>query len=181
MLRRKALLAITFIPLAAVLAACAPLTVSSHVEPKADFTRYHTFAWDMPDALPTGDPRLDNNPFFHDYLTGAVERGLRPKGITLAATPEFADLKIHYHAAVTQRFDLAGSGRAPAECGEDCEPRVIDFDESTVVIDMIDARTNRLIWRGWAQEDLRGIIDDQKQMKAHIEKSVQRMLERLPL
>jgi hypothetical protein len=181
MLRRNAVRLLALIPIALLAAGCAPLTVSSHIERGADFGRYHTFAWDTPDALPTGDPRLDNNPFFRDYLQGAVERQLRTRGIMLANTAEFADLRIHYHAAVTERFALAGSGRPPADCAEDCEPRVVDYDESTIVLDMVDAQTNRLVWRGWAQEDLRSVIDSQDRMEKHIERAVERMLARLPL
>src|SRR6478609_9468217 len=51
-------------------AACAPMTVSSHVERGLDLTRYHTFEWGMADALPQGDPRLDRN---HATITHRLE------------------------------------------------------------------------------------------------------------
>jgi hypothetical protein len=68
------LAAVTFAALA--LGACAPINVSSHVERSVDFAQYHTWDWGPADALPTGDPRLDNNPFFKDYLEGAFEKGM---------------------------------------------------------------------------------------------------------
>ena len=55
--------------------------------------------------MPTGDPRLDDNPFFNDHMQGAVEKQLVAKGLELssAGTP---DLLIHYHANVMQRIDV---------------------------------------------------------------------------
>ena len=67
--------------LAAVFAAgCATLTVSSHIERNVTFTDFVTYDWGPPDNLPVGDPRLDNNPFFVDYLQGAIEKMLAAKG-----------------------------------------------------------------------------------------------------
>ena len=40
----------------------------------------HTYDWGPADALPTGDPRLDQNPFFKDHLEGAVEKELATRG-----------------------------------------------------------------------------------------------------
>ena len=57
-------------------AGCAAMTVSSHIERNVNFTEYVTYDWGPPDNLPVGDPRLDNNPFFRDYLMGAVEKKL---------------------------------------------------------------------------------------------------------
>jgi len=46
---------------------CAAMTVSSHLDRLADFGTYRTWDWGPADALPTGDPRLDHNPFFKDH------------------------------------------------------------------------------------------------------------------
>ena len=57
-------------------AGCATMTVSSHIERNINFSQYATYDWGPPDNLPVGDPRLDNNPFFNDYLQGAIEKQL---------------------------------------------------------------------------------------------------------
>ena len=51
-------------------AGCATVDVGSHVERGLDFRQFHTYAWGPADALPTGDPRLDKNPFFNDDQIG---------------------------------------------------------------------------------------------------------------
>ena len=185
MLRRNLLPAV--IPITFFLASCAPITVGVHHAPDADFAAYHTFAWGQADALPTGDPRLDNNPFFHDYLQGAVERHLHERGIAVTDASNRPDLLLHYHANVTQRIDIESLRERQLHAGQpgdrstgDGEPLIRGYDESTIVLDMIDARTGHLVWRAWAQESLQDFVNDQDALKAHIEASVTQMLKRLP-
>lgn len=171
---------------AAVIAALAAancattMTVSSHMDRDLDFSRYRTFDWGPADALPTGDPRLDQNPFFKDHVQGAVEKQLFARGIELstAGTP---DLLIHYHANITQRIDVNRVDRAYGYCsGRDCPADTIEYEAGTLVLDIIDTRSNRLIWRGWAEGSVDGVIDNQEWMEARIDEAVRRILERLP-
>ena len=100
-------------------AACATtiLNVSSHVRPGIDIGQYRTFAWGPADALPTGDPRLDQNPYFQDYVQGAVEKQLAARGI-LASTTGTSDLLLHYHASIDTRIDVSRSEREYERCQE---------------------------------------------------------------
>ena len=92
--------------LALLSAGCATMNISAHLERGVDFARYHTYDWGPADALPTGDPRLDNNPFFHDYLQGRVEKELARRGFVRADKGTTPDLLLHYHAAVNQRVQI---------------------------------------------------------------------------
>ena len=62
--------------LTAFVAGCAAMSVSSHIERNVNFTDYVTYDWGPPDGLPVGDPRLDGNEFFRDYVMGAIEKQL---------------------------------------------------------------------------------------------------------
>jgi hypothetical protein len=167
--------------LATVAAGCATMLVSSHIQRDVDFGRYRTYDWGPADALPTGDPRLDRNPFFKDHMQGAVERGLARKGLTLS-TSGTPDLLIHYHANVTQRIDVDRIDQRYGYCyGNDCNVRLMDYEAGTIVLDVVDTRTNRVVWRGWAQDSLDGVIDNQDRMEKMINQAVAKMLERLPL
>lgn len=171
------LAAVTFAAFA--LAACAPMNVSAHVERAVDFTQYHTWNWGPADALPTGDPRLDNNPFFKDYLEGAFEKQFAARQLehANAGTP---DLLIHYHANISQRFEVNGVDTSRGYCYDDCAPNLIEYELGTLVVDAVDARTNRVVWRGWAQSNVEGVIDNQDRLAAQINKAVTRMMERFP-
>jgi hypothetical protein len=158
---------------------CATMSVSSHVQSGIDFGRYRTFEWGPADALPTGDPRLDKDPFFQDHMQGAVEKGMAAKGLARATAAD-ADLLIHYHASVTQRIDINAADRGRGYCYEDCQSGVLEYEAGTIVLDLVDRKTNKVIWRGWAQESLDRMLDDQDRMERDINEAVSRMLARLP-
>jgi hypothetical protein len=144
------------------------------MERGVDFARYRTYNWGPADALPTGDPRLDGNPFFKDYLQGAVERHLAMRGLQLVAADAPADLLIHYHASVTQRIRIDESTFSSTN------QTVSEYEEGTIVLDIMDARTNKIIWRGWAQENLEAFVEDQERMRRHIDEAVARMMKAFP-
>jgi len=59
---------VQLIVVASSVTACATLTVGSHVERGIDFSRYQTYEWAPPDALPAGDARLEENLEFLDHM-----------------------------------------------------------------------------------------------------------------
>jgi hypothetical protein len=156
------------------------MNVSSHVQRGVDFARYRTYDWGPADALPTGDARLDRNPFFQDHVQGAVEKQLAARGFA-TATSGTPDLLIHYHASINQRIDVDRLDHEHGYCYDDgCRAGVIEYEAGTLVLDIVDARTNRVIWRGWAQDSVEGVLDNQDRMARKINEGVTRMLARLP-
>jgi hypothetical protein len=163
---------------AAGVAGCATLTVGSHIDRTVNFGEYITYDWGPPDNLPVGDPRLDNNPFFDERVRAAVEQELATKGFE-KATSAAPDVRLHYHASVSQDIDIRGLNREYGYCEDaDCGPYV--YEAGTLLVDLVDARTNKLLWRGWAEGSMDGAIDDQKWMEERIDQAVKRILERLP-
>lgn len=171
-------------PIAAIavflMAGCAPaLSVSSHVRPGIDFSGYRTYEWGPADALPTGDARLDKNPYFQDHFEGAVEKQLARKGLERA--DGLPDILIHYHATITQQIDVNSLDRDYGYCyGDECFVDVFEYEAGTLVLDMIDARTNRLVWRGWAQSNIESVLENRERLARHVEAAVQRMLTQFP-
>ena len=178
MLRFGRLMAAAIFSFAAV--GCATMTVSSHVQSGIDFTRYRTYDWGPADALPTGDPRLDKNPFFQDHVQGAVEKRLAARGFERSASGT-ADLLIHYHASIDQRIDPYRADQQRGYCYEsDCKATVLNYEAGTLVLDIVDTRTNRVIWRGWAQDSIERVLDHRDRMARKIDEAVRRMVQRLP-
>ena len=168
-------LALVAIGIAAlILAGCATMSVGSFAERRTDFRQYRTYTWGPVAALATGDPRLDNNPFFHERVQADVERQLAMRGLE-KATSAAPDLLLHYHASITQVVDPGG---ADLKYGDDCMPQV--YDVGTLTLDLIDTRTNKLVWRGWAERSIGGAIDVQELMERQIDEAVARIVERLP-
>jgi Domain of unknown function (DUF4136) len=165
--------------IAATLAGCATLTVSSHIERGVNFGEYLTYDWGPPDNLPVGDPRLDNNPFFRDRLQGAIEKWMAFKGYDRAVSGQ-PDLLVHYHANVNQKVDVYEADHAYGYCYGDCTDRVVEFEQGTLVVDVVDSRTHKVIWRGWAQGTMSGVIDNQQRLDEQVTKNVEKMMALLP-
>ena len=156
------------------------MTVSSNIQRGLDIAQYRTYDWGPADALPTGDPRLDANPFFQDHMQGAVEKELAVKGFEPRAAG-MADLLIHYHANITRRFDVDRLDRSYGYCSSgDCRAGLMEYEAGTIVLDIVDTRTNRVIWRGWAQDTLDGVLDNPDRLKETINEAVTRMLRQFP-
>lgn len=175
---RRLILSVT-IAAALAMAGCASISVSSHIEKDVTFSDFVTYDWGPPDNLPVGDPRLDNNPFFVDRLQGSVEKQLAAKGYVHAVTGS-PDLLIHYHANVSQRMDVYAVDNQYGYCYGNCEPQVVDYDLGTLIIDIVDNKTNKVVWRGWAQEAMTGIIDNQQRLEKQVDEGVTKMMRLLP-
>jgi hypothetical protein len=168
---------LTFAALAAgLLVGCATFRVGSFVERGIRFGPYETFDWAPADRMATGDPRLDNNEFFQAQVQQAIQRELAARGIDRreVASP---DLVVHYHASITQEVDANGADEKYGYC-EDCRPSV--FEAGTLTIDFVDARTNRLVWRGWAEGSLDGAINNQKALEQRVNDAVAEIIARFP-
>jgi hypothetical protein len=173
---RRLLLVLT---ITAAVAGCAVMTVSSHIERNVNFTEYVTYDWGPPDNLPVGDPRLDNNPFFKDYVQGAIEKKLVAKGYELAVTGE-PDLLVHYHASVSQKLDVYEADHRYGYCYDNCEARIVNYEEGTLVVDVVDRKTSKVVWRGWSQDTMNGVIDNQDRLKKQVDEGVTKMMLMLP-
>jgi hypothetical protein len=157
---------------------CATMNVSSFVVRGADLAQYQTYGWAPTDKFSTGDPRLDNNTFFQERVQAAVERELAAKGFEKAVgrTP---DLLLHYHASVAQAVEPNNLDRPYGYCeDEDCRPEV--YDAGTLLIDLVGASSSKLVWRGWAQGNLGGVIDNQAFMERKVDETVALILKQLP-
>lgn len=155
------------------------MTVSSHIERNVVFSDYVTYDWGPPDKFPVGDPRLDNNPFFADYVMGAIEKQLDRKGYEHATNGD-VDLLIHYHASVNQKVDVYAVDSEYGYCYGNCQPQYTDYEQGTLVVDLVDARTSKVVWRGWAQDVMNGVIDNQQRLERQVDEGVTKMMLLLP-
>jgi Domain of unknown function (DUF4136) len=58
--------------------------------------------------------------------------------------------------------------------------RTISLRRGHDQLDLVDAPTDTLVWRGWAEGSIQGAIDDQTLMEERIDEAVARILARLP-
>jgi hypothetical protein len=169
---RRAGCAASLLLVLAAAAGCAPMYVHAYTERGTTFT-YRTYAWAPDDAVATGDPRLDNNRFFSDQVRASVDRELAARGLEKTATA--SDLLVDFHATITQ--EIATTSTKHFEHCYNCGTTI--SDAGTLVIDLSDGRSSRLVWRGWV-EKMDPVIDSQDWMEETIDRAVTQIMRRLP-
>jgi hypothetical protein len=163
-------------------AGCATTRTGTFVATPFDGGRYFTYDWGARDGLPTGDARLDDNAVFQDYVTGAIDGGLADKGLVRRESKAPADLLVHYHATVERRTVVRAPARGDfAHLSDAQAPHLEPFDAGTLIVDLVDARTRKLVWRGWIEDTLDGWLHDQEHLKRQVDVSIARLMTRLPI
>jgi Domain of unknown function (DUF4136) len=89
---------------------------------------------------------------------------------------ESSDLIVHFHATITQEVVPSAAADRFEHC-YNCGPTI--YDAGTLVVDLMDAHTNRLLWRGWA-EKVDPVIDNQDWMEETIDRVVAAIMKKLP-
>jgi hypothetical protein len=130
------------------------IRVRSDYDRDVNLTIYKKYAW-----LPYKEIESKNNPLLYNELTDkrirkAVELQFQAKGIPF--DEENPDFRVHYHIIVENRSSVS-----PAPYGYNyslywmrSQMYVYQYQEGTLIIDLMDAKNNNLIWRGWATEVL---------------------------
>ena len=121
-------------------------TIQTDYDRSFDFSKLKTYAFVDVERDPR-DP-LAVNPMNERRVRAALDSQLLAQGYA-PATGGQADFLIAYHAATRQRLSVQELGYGIGRLG----PRRLDVDqytEGTLVVDVVDAATRQLVWRGSA-------------------------------
>ncbi|HZH13006.1 MAG TPA: DUF4136 domain-containing protein [Archangium sp.] len=176
------------------LASCTSIKTSTNYDPNSvqAVGSYRTYAWlPMKDGA---DPRV-YNPIVQARVQLAVDRELQARGYQKVEEGQAADFKVGWHAAIDEKVDVdfvnhfygyawdpwydpfygpvayGGAGLA--------EPVVREYREGTLILDVVDGDSNKLVWRGTAEAELAGNMDAKKSQKL-INKAADELLEDFP-
>lgn len=137
-----------------LMAACASVDITHDWDVTADFSRYRTYDW-MPSqpAPQTADAAaaLSHNTLLDRRIRAAVDAALAARGLHAdAAGP---DVRVLYHTGIEEKMDITDwgyvySGEYWGWAGRDID--VQNFTDGTLVVDLVDAETKQLVWRGVA-------------------------------
>jgi hypothetical protein len=146
------------LPLLAALvsSACATVAVNVDYDTERDFDVYRSFRL-LPDPPATGNVRADN-PLLQQRIRAALAAQLELQGFEASATPQ---MLVGYHASTTQKLDVRtvdsrygyGHWRRGGSLGVETEVR--EYEEGTLVVDIVDAKRDTLVWRGIGRLRLR--------------------------
>lgn len=133
------------------LVGCSRVTVTTEHDPSASFSGLQTYAWRPGPQQAVGDPRFDST-LINQRVRAAIDRVLASKGYRAAATGTTPDFLVGYHAVVRRKTSSqtinrwygyrAGGWRGGPQT------TAHDYDQGTLLIDIIDPATMQLLWRG---------------------------------
>jgi hypothetical protein len=160
------------------------MTIETQADPEASFSGFETYSW-MPN--PRGvDRRV--GPQVAAWIIEAIDEQLTAKGFAKLDTGD-TDFKVGYHAAVQGTMEVSyidsyyGYGVQPwyprFGAVEQQQSAARYYDQGSIVIDIVDARSNRLVWRGVAEAEVDRQADQEKR-QPRIQEAVRKILADFP-
>jgi hypothetical protein len=154
---------------------CGPsLQVKTDFDHAASFARYRSFTMGEGKVIEKGT--ASDNTIVKDRVDAAIRRGLVMRG--LRPGRDGADLIARFAVGARTVRELEGVGY-PVMVGVwgayPADFWVAEYPEGTLVIDLVDARSQKLVWRATCVAQGTGLSDP-----ALIQKAVSKALERFP-
>lgn len=157
-----------------LLANCSSIRVNMDYDQEADFSAYKTFAW-----LPQRKGTAARNPLADKRIKKAVNDELIAKGY--AGDTRVPDLLLAYHTGMRSKIDVTSWGYRYGRYWRYPVGRVsvYQYQEGTLVLDIVDAQKKELVWRGVAQKALSETSSVEKK-EENLTKIVAKLLKKFP-
>ena len=153
-------------------------------EPNIFIEQYRTYGWNKLEATKAAHP-LYSSFELNQAIVRAIDKNLAKKGFRInISTPDFlVDFHIYVEEQKFQNLVCeAGFYRGERYLTDlsqrtYCEsPKIVNYDDGTLIIDIVDAQTGQLVWRGTAGE----IIDNPAYATEIFCMKVKRILKKIP-
>lgn len=152
-------------------------------DPDYDFSSIGTFEW-----APASEATLEtSDPFLHRHIANAIQYQLTSHGI--AEVDSDADVRVTYYATVDRdvRLQSTSVGYGFGNYGRGgwgywgygirgpvyTDTRVVEIERGVLMVDIWDASTDELIWRGKVDDIT--ISSSPERTRRNIEKAIERM------
>lgn len=170
---------------AVALSGCLAMQIRSDYDPAAKLDGLQSYDWIEIEKKPSADPRL-SDPMLDKRIRQLVEKQLATQGY-VRSTVGAPDFIVGYHVALEKKLAVstmndyygyragwgwsygAGTGRVVPES------YVYQYEQGSLIIDIVNPQTRELMWRGAAQAEV-----SQKKRNEQLAEAVQRILERFP-
>lgn len=153
---------LSVVVLAAALAGCSSLKVNTEYDPTAPYADYKTYAWNPAPPGPEQAPAI-RNPLIREQVVAAVDREMSKKGFTQVKPEATPDFLVSVHGWSQGRVEVTNYGYAyggaytygygpyrPVAVAPATE--VHSYTDGTLLLDLVDAKAKKLVWRGTAQD-----------------------------
>lgn len=141
----------------------------------ADFSSFKTYTWVR------GTPLKDE--LNHKRIVSAVDAQLATKGLSKVEAGASPDVLVAYHASFNKNLQINGfsSGWGAYRFGPSRSglARVDEILIGTLVVDMVDAKTTTIVWRGTATKEVDVKASPEKREK-NINKAAEKLFKNYP-
>ncbi len=171
----KRALMLSLVLAALTLSACGGMTVNTDWDDSVDFSAYKTFAWMSP---PSGETQVSQ--LVMNRIRDAVIAEMKAKGYT--EVEDNPDLYVTSVVMVQEKVDVSstsyGYGYGYGYWGGygAHSVDVYRYHQGTVLLDVVDAKKNQLVWRGSGSK----VVDQNSGRPEKIRAAVQKILSRFP-
>jgi hypothetical protein len=176
---RRRTRALAFAVLAAVLAGCSTAAVKTKNAPAFDASAYQRYQWATPAPVVVADEERERDAAVLEWtVRHAVDQQLTAKGYEriAAGNPDFlVDFGIRLEEKATDTFGEYIKYRDEGGKQELGPAYVFGYQESSLVLEVTDARSSKRLWRGAA----RTVLDDGQDV-TKIENAVNEILAGFP-
>ena len=116
-------------------------TVNTDSDPSANFAGYRTYTWTAGTPSP--------NPLGEQRIHAAVDQQLAAKGFSKVTEDPGVYIATHVVTHEQQQLNVTGFDGGPFFGGGlNATARVETYTQGTLAVDMYDAKTKQLVWRG---------------------------------
>jgi Domain of unknown function (DUF4136) len=140
-----------------------------------DFSQLKTYAWVR------GTPV--NDELNHKRIVDAIDAQLAAKGLVKVEAGANSDLLVAYHASFNRDLQIngfnTGWGGYRFGPGRTGTARVDQIVVGTLVVDMVNAKTKTIVWRGVATKDIDTKASPEKRDK-NIKKATEKLFKNYP-
>ena len=168
--------------------ACSGVRVTTDYDPSTDFGAVRSYAWLDQRSGVQGD-REDVASLLDGRVRRAVDAELQRKGLVLADDPAEADVLVTYLLGFETKVDPVtvhtgfgwGTGHYGSGVGVGVGTGTTgrQYEEGTLVIDLVDSSAQQLLWRGSGQSRI-GHASTPEQSEAQVRHVVAEILASFP-
>lgn len=161
--------------LALMSASASAQSVTYDYDKATDFSKLKSYTW-----VPGANLRDELN---HKRIVAAIDAQLTAKGLTKVESGANPDVLVAYHASFDRNLQInafsSDWGAWRYGSNRNGSARVEEIVNGTLVVDLVDAKTETLVWRGIAKKDIDANAKPERRDR-NMNKAAEKMFKNFP-
>ena len=170
------------------LSSCSTIMVDVDYDDSLSFKNLHRYSWVPGTPTKSNNPQLDSDTILHDRIRGSINSWLSGHGYEKTDL-EQADFLVAYFVSVKDQTKVtvlndyygypSGWGYGYYRPYGSSRSYVYEYQQGAIIIDIIDPKTRKLMWRGSATDEVNESETPEKRDQV-INEAVDKILEKFP-